>query len=713
MNFTILSNNMISKKEKITFIAALFFMNVRVDLIGSMSLTELFVLTQIPHLLKWLNEQGKKIPCLKNLTIGFYCLIIVQIIAEFMVHNTFINAAKGIAITIMALFLMLFFIEKLVKDISLIIWIPICKILGLVIFGDQFGFSETGETTYFKFYIAPIIASAVYIITLMKWQWIQRYLFLVLFGTSLFIIIGGARSLGFSMFFTTFALLLYNKYKTIKLKKIIPGLIIAIIASQLFLSFIYMPKVKSGEWGSEQNRSQFEKIKWNSNIFMILFSARTDFFVSTIAFLDKPLWGHGSWAIDHKEKYHLLQLKMLGDKYKKNSELKLVPCHSVVMGKGVSNGIFAFVVFLWIFIKIYGLGLKGLSKKSPYNAYLLWTIISSFQLLLFGPPAILKNNGAIAFVIGGTSAEKNLLTVKLASTHYYDELPTTGNEYGRAFRDVELEKQVLEEAYKIGLGAQFGGKYMAHDVRIIRLPRHGASCPIGLGVSCSADRNIKCKINKDGIWIEKMDDKPGELIPAELREAGEGDVVKIDLNQPMADILKELTKYPVATRLSLNGTIIVGRDIAHAKLKERLDRGEDLPQYIKDHPIYYAGPAKTPEGMACGSMGPTTAGRMDPYVDLFQSHGGSMIMLAKGNRSQQVTDACKKYGGFYLGSIGGPAAILAQNNIKSIECVEYPELGMEAIWKIEVEDFPAFILVDDKGNDFFKQLKPRCLGNCK
>ena len=314
----------------------------------------------------------------------------------------------------------------------------------------------------------------------------------------------------------------------------------------------------------------------------------------------------------------------------------------------------------------------------------------------------------IAFVIGGTSAEKNLLTVKLASTHYYDELPTTGNEYGRAFRDVELEKEVLAEAQKIGLGAQFGGKYLAHDVRIIRLPRHGASCPVGLGVSCSADRNIKCKINKDGIWIEKLDSNPGSLIPAELRGAGEGDVVKIDLNQPMADILKELTKYPVATRLSLNGTIIVGRDIAHAKLKERLDRGEDLPQYIKDHPIYYAGPAKTPAGMACGSMGPTTAGRMDSYVELFQSHGGSMVMLAKGNRSQQVTDACQKYGGFYLGSIGGPAAILAQNNIKSIECVEYPELGMEAIWKIEVEDFPAFILVDDKGNDFFKQIKPRC-----
>ena len=320
----------------------------------------------------------------------------------------------------------------------------------------------------------------------------------------------------------------------------------------------------------------------------------------------------------------------------------------------------------------------------------------------------------VAFVIGGTSAEKNLLTVKLASTHYYDELPTTGNEGGRAFRDIELEKQVLEAAQCIGLGAQFGGKYFAHDVRIIRLPRHGASCPVGMGVSCSADRNIKCKINKDGIWIEKMDDNPGSLIPEELRTEGEGDVVKIDLNRPMPEILKELTKYPVSTRLSLNGTIIVGRDIAHAKLKEILDRGEELPQYIKDHPIYYAGPAKTPEGMPCGSMGPTTAGRMDSYVDLFQSHGGSLIMLAKGNRSQQVTDACQKHGGFYLGSIGGPAAILAQNNIKHIECVAYPELGMEAIWKIEVVDFPAFILVDDKGNDFFKQIKPRCPGDsCK
>lgn len=311
----------------------------------------------------------------------------------------------------------------------------------------------------------------------------------------------------------------------------------------------------------------------------------------------------------------------------------------------------------------------------------------------------------IAFVIGGTSADACLKAVKLTSTKYYDTLPTEGNDGGQAFRDIALEEKMLEAAYKIGLGAQFGGKYLAHDIRIVRLPRHGASCPVGMAVSCSADRNIKAKINKDGVWIEKLETNPGQYIPEELRQAGEGDAVKINLNRPMKEVLAELSKYPVATRLSLNGTIIVGRDIAHAKLKERLDRGEGLPQYIKDHPIYYAGPAKTPEGMACGSMGPTTAGRMDSYVDQFQSHGGSLIMLAKGNRSQQVTDACKKYGGFYLGSIGGPAAILAQNNIKSIECVEYPELGMEAIWKIEVVDFPAFILVDDKGNDFFKKIR--------
>lgn len=318
----------------------------------------------------------------------------------------------------------------------------------------------------------------------------------------------------------------------------------------------------------------------------------------------------------------------------------------------------------------------------------------------------------IAFVIGGTSAEKNLEVVKKASVKYYDELPTTGNEYGRAFRDVELEKQLWEAACELGLGAQFGGKYFAHDIRVIRLPRHGASCPVGMGVSCSADRNIKAKITRDGLFLEELDTNPAELIPAELRNQGEGDVVKIDLNRPMTEILAELDKYPVSTRLSLKGTIIVGRDIAHAKIKERLDAGELMPQYLKDHPIYYAGPAKKPENMPSGSFGPTTAGRMDPYVDQFQAAGGSMIMIAKGNRSQQVTDACKKHGGFYLGSIGGPAAILAQNSIKSVELLEYPELGMEAIWKIEVEDFPAFILVDNKGNDFFKQIKPGCTA-CK
>ncbi|MDE5774660.1 MAG: fumarate hydratase [Muribaculaceae bacterium] len=319
----------------------------------------------------------------------------------------------------------------------------------------------------------------------------------------------------------------------------------------------------------------------------------------------------------------------------------------------------------------------------------------------------------IAFVIGGTSAEANLAAVKKASVKYYDNLPTTGNEYGRAFRDVELEKELLEAAHNLGLGAQFGGKYFAHDVRVIRLPRHGASCPVGMGVSCSADRNVKAKINRDGLWIEKLDEFPGELIPVELRNAGEGEVIEIDLNRPMEEILADLNKYPVSTRLSLKGTIIVGRDIAHAKIKERLDAGEPMPQYLKDHPIYYAGPAKKPEGMPSGSFGPTTAGRMDSYVDQFQAAGGSMVMIAKGNRSQQVTDACKKHGGFYLGSIGGPAAILAQNSIKNVELLEYPELGMEAIWKIEVENFPAFILVDNKGNDFFKQIKPRCPMDCK
>ena len=319
----------------------------------------------------------------------------------------------------------------------------------------------------------------------------------------------------------------------------------------------------------------------------------------------------------------------------------------------------------------------------------------------------------IAFVIGGTSAEKNLLTVKLASIKFYDSLPTTGDATGRAFRDVDLEQKLLAEARKIGLGAQFGGVALAHDIRVVRLPRHGASCPIGMGVSCSADRNIKAKINRDGIWLEQMDSNPTELIPEELRRPGEGGKgIEIDLDKGIDAVRRELTKYPVSTRVNLKGTIIVARDIAHAKLKARLDAGEDMPQYFKDHPILYAGPAKTPEGYPCGSMGPTTANRMDPYVDEFQDHGASLVMIAKGNRTQAVTDACQRHGGFYLGTIGGVAAVLSQSSIKSIECVEYPELGMEAIWKITVEDFPAFILVDDKGNDFFKEIGKKACQGC-
>jgi len=309
----------------------------------------------------------------------------------------------------------------------------------------------------------------------------------------------------------------------------------------------------------------------------------------------------------------------------------------------------------------------------------------------------------LAFVIGGASAEACLKTVKLASAKYLDNLPTEGNEYGRAFRDLELEKKILAAAGDLGIGAQFGGKYFAHDVRIIRLPRHGASCPVGMGVSCSADRNIKAKINSEGIWLEEMDRDPGRLIP-EAYWGKHDHGVKIDLNRPMPVILAELAGHPVATPLLLTGTIIVGRDIAHARFKEIIDKGGALPGYLLNHPIYYAGPAKTPEGAPSGSFGPTTAGRMDSYVELLQSRGASLIMIAKGNRSAQVTEACKKYGGFYLGSIGGPAALLASENIKKVECLDFPELGMEAVWRIEVIDFPAFILVDDKGNDFFRQL---------
>lgn len=312
----------------------------------------------------------------------------------------------------------------------------------------------------------------------------------------------------------------------------------------------------------------------------------------------------------------------------------------------------------------------------------------------------------LTFAIGGTSAEMCLKTVKLASTKWLDALPIEGNDHGQGFRDLEFEQLLLHRARELGIGAQFGGKYFALDVRVVRLPRHGASCPIGIGVSCSADRNAKAKITKDGIFLEQLEENPGQYIPDEMRQINDADqAIKIDLNQPMDDILATLTQHPVTTRLSLSGTIVVARDIAHAKLMERLESGQGLPDYIKNHPVYYAGPAKTPKGFASGSFGPTTAGRMDSYVEPFQAAGGSMVMIAKGNRSKQVTDACKSHGGFYLGSIGGPAAILAQNNIKKVEVLEYPELGMEAVWKIEVENFPAFILVDDKGNDFFQQIK--------
>ncbi|HBU99255.1 MULTISPECIES: fumarate hydratase [Thalassospira] len=309
----------------------------------------------------------------------------------------------------------------------------------------------------------------------------------------------------------------------------------------------------------------------------------------------------------------------------------------------------------------------------------------------------------LSIVIGGTSAEACLKTVKMGSARYYDSLPTEGGDHGQAYRDLEWEQKVLEMTREMGIGAQFGGKYFCHDVRVIRLPRHGASCPVGLGVSCSADRQILGKITKDGIFIEDLEHDPAKYLPHVTDEHLEDEVVKVDLNRPMDEIRKQLSGYSVKTRLSLSGTVIVARDIAHAKIKERLDAGEEMPEYLKNHPVYYAGPAKTPEGMPSGSFGPTTAGRMDAYVEQFQAAGGSFVMLAKGNRSKQVKDACNKYGGFYLGSIGGPAARLAQDCIKKVEVHEYPELGMEAVWKIEVEDFPAFIVIDDKGNDFFAE----------
>jgi fumarate hydratase class I len=309
----------------------------------------------------------------------------------------------------------------------------------------------------------------------------------------------------------------------------------------------------------------------------------------------------------------------------------------------------------------------------------------------------------LAIAIGGTSAEMTLKTVKLASAKYLDHLPTSGGRLGHAFRDLDMEAKILEMTRHMGIGAQFGGKYFCHDVRVIRLPRHGASCPVGIGVSCSADRQARGKITEEGIFLETLETDPARYLP-EVSPDENAEVVRIDLHEPMSKILASLSQYPVKTRVALSGPMIVARDIAHAKLKERLDRGESLPDYFRNHPVYYAGPAKTPDGYASGSFGPTTAGRMDSYVEQFQAAGGSMIMLAKGNRSKAVTDACKKHGGFYLGSVGGAAAGLAQNHIKKIEVIEYPELGMEAIWRIEVEDFPAFIIVDDKGNDFFAAL---------
>ena len=310
----------------------------------------------------------------------------------------------------------------------------------------------------------------------------------------------------------------------------------------------------------------------------------------------------------------------------------------------------------------------------------------------------------LSIVVGGTSAEMNLKTVKLASTRYLDGLPTSGSETGHAFRDLELEQKIWELSAATGIGAQFGGKYFCHDVRVVRLPRHGASCPVGIGVSCSADRQSLGKITSEGVFVEQLETEPSKYLPEVTEDDLAEEVVHVDLNQPMDQIREQLSRYPIRTRLSLTGPMVVARDIAHAKLKERIDAGEGLPQYVKDHPIYYAGPAKTPEGMPSGSFGPTTAGRMDSYVDLFMQHGGSFVTLAKGNRSPQVRNACKNHGGFYLGSIGGPAAILAQDSIRHVEVLEYAELGMEAVWKIEVENFPAFIVTDDKGNDFFADL---------
>lgn len=375
-------------------------MHYRVNLIGSMSLTEIYVITQIPRLINWLNNKGKYIPNLIKITKGFYLLIIAQCISEFIIKNTFVNAIKGIAVTVMTLFIMLYFIEKLTKDISLIKYIPITSAVSLIVFGDQFGFSETGESTYFKFYIAPLIIYGACTLTLIKMRNISKNIEYILLSCSLFLIIGGARSLGFSLIITLIFYIIYKRSKTINFKKLLPQFILGIAIIQIFLTFIYVPKIKSGEWGSTQNRQQLEMINWNSDLFSILLAARSDFFISAIAFLDKPIWGHGSWAIDKTYKYAEMQTMLFNNEEKINYDIiRYVPNHSVVMGKGTANGIFAFLIFLWIFFNIYKIGFKGLGIKSEYSLYLIWTIISSFQHLMFGPPAILKNNGALAFAI--------------------------------------------------------------------------------------------------------------------------------------------------------------------------------------------------------------------------------------------------------------------------------------------------------------------------
>lgn len=386
-------------KNRLLLILLVFFMGYRVNFIGSISVTELFVLTQIPQIYIWVKKRMLICKDLHGIVWGFIVLMLVQCVSEFIIGNSFYNAIRGVMVTVMALLLMLFFIKILSRDILLIKWVPIGNIMSLVIWGDQFGFMETGEATYFKFYYAPLVVNALFFVLLQNNKNIREYDFVIIFLASLFCISGGARSLGFSLFLVFFLYLIWKKYKSIKLKKLLPSLVVCLFLVQLFLTYVYMPKVKSGEWGSDQNRAQYEKINWRSDIFSIIMSSRSDFYISWIAFLDKPLFGHGAWAVDTHRKYYRMQLALFDEKNIKDDNLRYVPCHSVVVGKGVANGFFAFAVFLWICIKMYKIGILGLSVYSSYNVYTLWIVFSSFQHLLFGPPAILKNNSAISFAI--------------------------------------------------------------------------------------------------------------------------------------------------------------------------------------------------------------------------------------------------------------------------------------------------------------------------